>query len=192
MHARAPGEPELLQNHRRRREALESDRPAPARRARRRRQSTPWLQRNALSVAAIAILVAFLSLGFGLLQMLNRADANSPASLTLAQSELAAHTTDSGTSTVGTTGTTVLSAAAIGPSLQVPASASGAGDPGTRPIQSSATVLQANYTIVAGDTLVKIAQRFNTTVERIQAFNPNLADPRALRIGAQLVVPPPL
>ena len=32
--------------------------------------------------------------------------------------------------------------------------------------------------------------RFNTTVERIQALN-NLADPRALRIGAQLVIPPP-
>ena len=33
--------------------------------------------------------------------------------------------------------------------------------------------------------------RFSTTVERIQALN-NLSDPRALRIGARLVIPPPL
>ena len=51
--------------------------------------------------------------------------------------------------------------------------------------------MEPNYTIEAGDTLGRIAVRFNTTVERIQALN-NLADPRALRIGTKLVIPPPL
>ena len=48
-----------------------------------------------------------------------------------------------------------------------------------------------NYTVVGGDTLGKIATSNNTTVERIQALN-NLADPRALRIGTKLIIPPPL
>jgi LysM repeat protein len=60
-----------------------------------------------------------------------------------------------------------------------------------RPIQASAKVLEANYTVAAGDTLVQIALRFNTTVVRVQAFN-NLSDPRSLKIGAQLIIPPPL
>jgi LysM repeat protein len=91
------------------------------------------------------------------------------------------------------TGTT-LTAAVIGPSVQiggtVPPGAVG-GDPRPREIQASARVIEPNYTIEAGDTLGRIAVRFNTTVERIQAWN-NLADPRTLRIGAKLVIPPPL
>jgi LysM repeat protein len=183
MQARSNGEPELLHAQRRRRQAPDSDRPASARRPRRRRQSTPWLQRNALSVAAISILIAFLGLGFGLLQMLNHPEGGA-ASSTLAQGDLAAVTP----------GTTVLSASAVGPAQPIGASAgqeavAPAGS--QRPIHADAKVLAPNYTIAAGDTLVKIAQRFNTTVDRIQAFN-NLSDPRALRIGARLVIPPPL
>jgi len=60
-----------------------------------------------------------------------------------------------------------------------------------RGIQSSVRVLQPNYTVAAGDTLGQIAARFSTSVERVQALN-NLADPRALRIGTKLVIPPPL
>src|SRR6476646_9690597 len=76
MQARSTGEPELHQAQRRRRDLREADRATPTtqRRVRRRRQSTPWLQRNALSVAAVSVLIAFLGLGFGLLQMLNRPD----------------------------------------------------------------------------------------------------------------------
>jgi LysM repeat protein len=66
----------------------------------------------------------------------------------------------------------------------------GPNDP-LRPIHSSIRVLDANYTIAAGDTLVQIASRFSTTVDRVQAFN-NLTDPRALRIGTKLVIPAPL
>jgi LysM repeat protein len=183
MQARSTGEPELLQAQRRRREQREAERGSAPRRARRRRQSTPWLQRNALSVAAISILIAFLGLGFGLLQMMNRTDAGlSP--LALAQADLAAPTSS----------VPVLSAAAVGSSSPVvadPASDGSQASNTPRAIQTSAKVLEADYTVAAGDTLVKIAQRYNTTVERIQAFN-NLSDPRALRIGARLVIPAPL
>jgi LysM repeat protein len=102
---------------------------------------------------------------------------------TLAQNELP----------VATAGPGVMAAAAIGSSTQIQANDPATNSPAaaSRGIQASAKVLQANYTIASGDTLVKIAQRFNTTAERIQAFN-NLSDPRALRIGTKLVIPPPL
>jgi LysM repeat protein len=136
------------------------------------------LQRNALSVAAVSVLVALLGLGFGLLQMINRGEP-SPALLAVSQAEP--------TAAVGTT----LNAAAIGPSVQLVPSGLVSGEPRQREIQASARVIEPNYTIEAGDTLGRIAVRFNTTVERIQALN-NLADPRTLRIGAKLVIPPPL
>ena len=178
MQARSTGGPELLQAQRRRRESRDAERNSPPRRARRRRQSSPWLQRNALSVAAVSVLVAFLGLGFGLVQMLNHGESAGP--LSLAQANLAEPTST----------TTMLSAAVVGASVPVIAAPSTALD-APRAIHTSIKVLQPDYTIAQGDTLVKIAQRFNTSVERIQAFN-NLSDPRALRIGAQLIIPPPL
>ena len=180
MQARSTGEPELLQAQRRRREQREADRPNAARRPRRKRRTTPWLQRNALSVAAVSVLIAFLGLGFGLVQMLNHPDS-SAGSLTLAQNELP----------VATAGPSVLAASSVGAPVQVYGPAATAPSDSSRAVQATAKVLQPNYTIAAGDTLVKIAQRFNTSVERIQAFN-NLSDPRALRIGTKLVIPPPL
>jgi LysM repeat protein len=60
-----------------------------------------------------------------------------------------------------------------------------------REVQATARVIESNYVVASGDTLGKIAISFNTTVDRIQALN-NLADPRALRIGTKLVIPPPL
>jgi nucleoid-associated protein YgaU len=182
MQARSTGEPELLQAQRRRREQREGERGAPPRRARRRRQSTPWLQRNALSVAAISILIAFLGLGFGLLQMMNRSDA-ALSPFALAQADLAP-----------TSNVPVLSAAAVGsgsPVVADPANGAAVTSNIPRAIQTSAKVLEPDYTVAAGDTLVKIAQRYNTTVERIQAFN-NLSDPRVLRIGTRLIIPDPL
>src|ERR1043166_9706471 len=100
MQARSTGEPELLQAQRRRREAREADRGSAPRRARRRRQPRPWLERNALSVVAVAILLGFLGVGFGLLQMLSHGETGA-SPLTLAQADLA----------VPTSNTTVLSAA---------------------------------------------------------------------------------
>jgi len=180
MQARSTGEAELLQSQRRRRDTRDAERPNPPRRARRRRQSTPWLQRNALGVAALSILVALIGFGFGLLQMMTRPET-APASLALSQIDPAV-----------ASGTT-LNAASIGPSVQfvVPSSVAGAPADGSRAIHSSARLLEPNYTIAAGDTLGQIALRFNTTVDRVQAFN-SLSDPRALRIGTRLVIPPPL
>ena len=183
--ARATDESDLLQTQRRRRDGRDSERSAPTRRARRRRHSAPWLQRNALSVAAVSILIAFLGLGFGLLQMLNRPEPT-PALLALGAAE-----TSTAANIVGnSTSASVLSSAGV-PVVVAPASSSAASADAPRTIQSNVKVLQANYTIAAGDTLVQIALRFNTTVDRIQAFN-NLSDPRALRIGTKLVIPPPL
>jgi len=181
MQARSTGEPELLQAQRRRRESREAERGSAPRRARRRRQSTPWLQRNALSVVAISILIAFLGLGFGLLQMLSRPELPNVA---LGQNDLAMQ---------NATGS-VMNAATLNGSVQIigaPLVDTVAGPEARRPIRATAKVLEADYTIAAGDTLVKIAQRFNTSVERVQAFN-NLADPRILRIGGKLVIPPAL
>lgn len=175
--ARSAGEPEPLP--RRRREVRDADRGSVPRRPRRRRQSTPWLQRNALSVAAASILLALLGLGFGLLQMINRPEPV-PSLLAVGQPE-----------PTSVAAGTVLTAAATGPSVALVASSvSGpsASEP-RRDIQSSVKVIEANYTVASGDTLGQIATRFNTTVERIQALN-NLTDPRALRIGTKLVIPP--
>jgi LysM repeat protein len=181
-HARAAAEPELLDTQRRRRDP---ERSGPPRRARRRRSSTPWLQRNALSVAAVSMLVALLGLGFGLVQMMNRPEAT-PGLVSVAQAE----------SPTTANNAVMLNAASLGTGVQVadgPVAASFAAPVNavTRPIQANAKVLAPNYTIAAGDTLGQIAVRFSTTVERIQAFN-NLNDPRALRIGTPLIIPPPL
>lgn len=149
------------------------------RRARHRRQNTPWLQRNALSVAAVSVLVALLGLGFGLAQVLTRSEPT-PSVLAVATAEP--------TAGLATTAS-MLSASPAGQAPEdVPATD---GDAAPRPIQANAATIQANYTVQAGDTLARIAARYNTTVERIQAFN-NLSDPRALRVGTKLVIPPPL
>jgi LysM repeat protein len=137
----------------------------------RRRQSTPWLQRNALSVAAVAVLVALLSVGFTLAQMLTRSDA-APAMANLPTSS---------TPIQATTANIVTGAPVDVPPAVVA--------PKPREIVSSARVLEPSYTVEAGDTLARIADRFGTSVQRIQALN-DLADPRALRIGAKLVIPP--
>jgi LysM domain len=153
------------------------------RRRRRRRQSVPWLQRNALSVAAVSVLIALLGLGFGLLQTINRPDT-SPALLAVGQAEPTA---------VASAGGTTLTAASVGPGTTLGANVQTLVSPAEarREIRATARVMEPNYTVEAGDTLGRIAVRFNTTVERIQALN-NLADPRTLRIGAKLVIPPPL
>jgi nucleoid-associated protein YgaU len=179
-HARPASEPEATL--RRRRTTRDPDRASAARRERgttrrRRRQNTPWLQRNALSVAAVSVLVAVLGLGFGLLQTITRPDP-SPAQLALGQPE----------ATAAIVGTSVaVGGVQAGPTTALGPPASDA----PRAIQANARVIDPNYTVQAGDTLGRIAVQFGTTVERIQALN-NLSDPRALRIGTRLVIPPPL
>src|SRR5262245_35382064 len=74
---RTPGDsdPRTRQARRRRLDGREPERSATPRRARRRRHSTPWLQRNALSIVALSFLVAVLGLGFGVVQMMTRPDS---------------------------------------------------------------------------------------------------------------------
>jgi nucleoid-associated protein YgaU len=164
---------------RRRRDVRDLDRSTQPRRVRRRRQGpSSWLQRNALSIAAVSILVAVLAVGFGLLQTLNHGDAN-PALLAVGQNN---------------NEPAVVSGALVSTAgVQAGGSANPAPTPTEvrREIQSTAKVLEPGYTVEAGDTLGRIAVRFGTSVERIQALN-NLSDPKTLRIGAKLVVPPPL
>jgi nucleoid-associated protein YgaU len=164
---------------RRRRDVRELERGTPSRRVRRRRQgTTSWLQRNALSVAAVSILVAVLGLGFGLLQTLNHADAN--------PSGVAANQAEPGVVSAG-----LISVAGATDANLEPGSPAQPTTSARREITSSARVLEPGYTVESGDTLGRIAVRFGTTVERIQALN-NLSDPRALRTGTRLVIPPPL
>jgi LysM repeat protein len=169
--APAESEPRTRQARRRRPDAHNPQRSATPRRARRRRHSTSWLQRNALSIAALSVLVAMLGLGFGVAQMLNRPDSTAAQQVASQAAEAP-----------------VMVAASVGPpqSLSMASVA-----PPVREVIGSTHVLEPNYTVDAGDTLGRIATRYNTSVERIQAFN-NIPDARALRIGARLVIPPPL
>ena len=46
------------------------------------------------------------------------------------------------------------------------------------------------YSVVSGDTLSEIAQRFDTTVDAIMQAN-DLDNPDVLGIGDELIIPPP-
>ncbi len=115
-----------------------------------------------------------LGLGFGLVQVLNRPEPM-PALLAVAPTEQA----------------TTMIAASVS-NLPSPLSSTAAVAPQIREVHAAAKVIEPNYTVVAGDTLGRIASQYSTTIERIQAFNSQITDPRSLRIGARLVIPPPL
>lgn len=46
-----------------------------------------------------------------------------------------------------------------------------------------------HYTVVCGDTIVKIAQRYRTSVQSIIDVNPIIMDGNELRVGWILLVP---
>ncbi len=46
-----------------------------------------------------------------------------------------------------------------------------------------------NYTIVKGDTLSKLAQRYGTTVSAIMAINPEIQNPNMLTVGQTIKIP---
>jgi LysM repeat protein len=48
--------------------------------------------------------------------------------------------------------------------------------------------VQRTYTIQEGDTFETIASDLDTTVERLQALNPEV-DPNALQVGQRIIVP---
>lgn len=168
------------------REPARSERAAgaqPRRTARRRRRSeASWLQRNAMGVAGLSVLAALLGMGFGLMQMLGRAEVPTAAQAAPAR------TADALPPAPGATASSNL---AMGPVVDGGGSGQAPQGPtAPREVTASARALEASYTVQQGDTLGAIARRFNTTVERLQALN-NLADPRLLSIGQKLVIPPP-
>src|SRR5260370_29289963 len=103
---RSSSEPDPVPRRRNDVQEFERSTSRPRRTRRRRRQDAPWLQRNALSVAAVSVLAAVLGLGFGLLQMITRPEP-APSLLAFGPQEPAAATA------------TTLNAAVSGPVVQL-------------------------------------------------------------------------
>lgn len=63
------------------------------------------------------------------------------------------------------------------------------GSPSPTPTATpEATPTPVSYTVQSGDTLARIAQQFDVTVEALAEAN-NITDPSRLEIGQQLVIP---
>jgi hypothetical protein len=60
--------------------------------------------------------------------------------------------------------------------------------PGPGGLGVSIRAVESNYTVAAGDTLERIAQRYGTTVDAIVGMN-NLLDRHSLQIGQKLIIP---
>jgi LysM repeat protein len=63
--------------------------------------------------------------------------------------------------------------------------------PGPTPAEAAPTSPPETYVVRSGDTLVHIAATHGTTLKALRAANPEVTDPRALRIGQKLVIPSP-
>lgn len=62
--------------------------------------------------------------------------------------------------------------------------------PTVAPATTTEPAAQALYTVVRGDTLIKIADRFGVDLNRLAAFN-NIANPTLIFPGDTLIIPPP-
>ena len=82
----------------------------------------------------------------------------------------------------------VLGARGDGSAPQPAAPATESTTPPTSALRVSVRPVETNYTVMPGDTLERIAQRFGTTVEAIAAMN-NLRDYNQLRVGQKLIIP---
>jgi len=69
-----------------------------------------------------------------------------------------------------------------------PASAAPETAPGPGGLAVSIRPVESNYTVVEGDTLERIAQRYGTTVDALVGMN-NLRDRNSLRVGQKLIIP---
>ncbi len=182
----------------------DAPRPAPSeRRSRRRRQPTSWLRRNALSLAAITLLVALVAAGFGIIQLLNHgltlgpltSVAPAPAAPTIAAGAPAGVPTALPTAPAAPTAAPATAAPATVPPTAAPASPTAVAQPTNVTltqvggVSASVKPLEPNYTVQKGDSVYSLASKFGTSAERIQALN-NLADPRMLNVGQQLIIPP--
>ena len=60
--------------------------------------------------------------------------------------------------------------------------------PGPGGLAVSIRPVESNYTVITGDTLERIAQRFGTTVDALVGMN-NLRDRNSLTVGQKLIIP---
>ncbi len=60
------------------------------------------------------------------------------------------------------------------------------------PITPEPVATPETYTIVAGDTISKIAKKFNVTPEDLLAANPQVKNPNKIKVGDQLTIPAPV
>lgn len=63
--------------------------------------------------------------------------------------------------------------------------------PAPTPAEAAPTAPAEIYVVRSGDTLVAIAAKRGITLKALRAANPEVTDPRALRIGQKLVIPAP-
>lgn len=77
-----------------------------------------------------------------------------------------------------------------GSTVPTPATVPGSGAaPATSPSPSGSPQSARRHTIRAGDTLLAIAEQYDTTVDAIRAANPGLSE-TALTIGQEITIPP--
>ena len=57
--------------------------------------------------------------------------------------------------------------------------------------EAAPTAIPEIYVVRSGDTLVAIAAKRGITLKALRAANPEVTDPRTLRIGQKLVIPAP-
>ena len=88
---------------------------------------------------------------------------------------------------VATAGALVVRAATTEDAPAAPAKARAKAPPAQAPVKVKRGVARLHI-VSSGDTLGGIAERYDTTVERLQALNPKV-DPQALRVGQELRVP---
>jgi nucleoid-associated protein YgaU len=60
------------------------------------------------------------------------------------------------------------------------------------PVTPEPVATPVTYTIVAGDTISKIAKKFNVTPEDLLAANPQVKNPNKIKVGDQLTIPVPV
>lgn len=75
----------------------------------------------------------------------------------------------------------------VGQRLVIPG-ATGTPPPAQPPAQPPTTPAPSTYVVARGDTLGRIAQRFNTTVQAIATAN-GIANPNLIFVGQQLTIP---
>ncbi|MGH2511929.1 MAG: LysM peptidoglycan-binding domain-containing protein, partial [Candidatus Limnocylindrales bacterium] len=75
------------------------------------------------------------------------------------------------------------------PPVSVGPSSSGLESTGPSASAPSALATPQTYTVVANDTISKIAKKFGLTVAALEAANPQIKNPNAIKIGDKINIP---